>query len=58
MDPNEIELHTASATAGLSLKRKRDEGMESQSEGEEIGSDDEYGWTGDDDPINTKELAT
>ena len=39
------------------LKRKRDEIADSASEEEDIGSDEEFGWADDDDPLVNESLA-
>jgi len=39
-----------------SLKRKRDEVANSQSDDGDVGSDEEFGWLGDDDPLATETL--
>jgi hypothetical protein len=58
IDPKEIELHTTPATSGASLKRKRNETLDAESGDEELGSDEEFGWTGDaEDPLNIGHLA-
>lgn len=57
MDPQEIGLHTTTTAAGVRLKRKRGEIVDSQSEGEGLGSDEEFGWTRDDDPISGDEFT-
>lgn len=45
--------------SGPTLKRKRDEVADSQSEEEEVGSDEEFGWAGEDaldiDSLDAKE---
>ena len=58
MDPKDVELHAAPITAGLCLKRKRSKDVGSQSEDEALESDEEFGWMGDDDPLNAEELVT
>lgn len=42
-----IKLHDSTTLLGSTLKRKRDEIASSQSEDEEMASDEEFGWTGD-----------
>lgn len=44
-------------TPAPSLKRKRTEIGDSQSEDEKGGSDEEFGWDDDDDPLAAQELA-
>ena len=44
----DIKLHEPTILLGPTLKRKRDEGGYSQSEEAETGSDEEFGWNGDD----------
>ena len=56
MDQTKIRLNASPVFAATSLKRKRGEIANSQSEDEEAESDREFGWAGDDD-IMTKEAA-
>lgn len=58
IDSKEIELHTTPATGVAFLKRKRNEILDGESGDEELGSDEEFGWTGDaEDPLNIRHLA-
>ena len=54
IDQTETRLNETSVQPALSLKRKRGEIVDSQSEDEETESDREFGWVGEDDTLNTK----
>ena len=54
MDQTEIQLNTSPVLQATSLKRKREEIADSQSEDEEAESDREFGWARDDDIITTE----
>ena len=54
IDQTETRLNETSVQPALSLKRKRGEIVDSQSEDEETESDREFGWVGEDYTLNTK----
>lgn len=54
MDQTDIRLNASPVLPATSLKRKREEVADSQSEDEEAESDREFGWAGDDDIITTE----
>lgn len=56
MDQAEIRLNGSPVFPAVSLKRKREEIADSDSENEELASDQEFGWAGQDDASNTDEL--
>lgn len=53
MDQTEIRLDKSPLLLATSLKRKREEIADSQSEDEEANSDREFDWAGDDDTLTT-----
>lgn len=53
MDQAEIRLDKSPLLLATSLKRKREEIADSQSEDEESNSDREFDWAGDDDTLTT-----
>ena len=54
IDQTEIRQNQTSVQPAPSLKRKRGEIDNSQSEDEETESDREFGWAGEDDTLNTE----
>lgn len=54
IDQTEIRPNQTSIQPAPSLKRKRGEIVNSQSEDEETESDREFGWAGEDDTLNTE----
>lgn len=56
MAKTEISLNASSALPAVSMKRKRGEIADSESDDEEAASDHEFGWAGDGDALNADGL--
>ena len=56
VDQQRITTNRPLTLQTLPLKRKHDEIANSQSEDGDVGSDEEFGWLGDDDPLTTEDL--
>ena len=56
VDHADIRRNASPLRQATSLKRKRDEIANSESEDEEAPSDEEFGWAGGDDAVDAEEL--
>lgn len=57
LEATSVDSNHSLVTPAPSFKRKRIEIGDSQSEDEKGGSDEEFGWDDDDDPLAVHELA-
>lgn len=56
LDHADIRRNASPILPATSLKRKREQIADSQSEGEEIASDQVFGWGGEEDTLNPEEM--
>ena len=57
MSAEAIEANVSPLKPGPPLKRKREEIADSDSENGEVGSDEEFGWAGDEDSLAIESLT-